>query len=301
MSDAPPPLQTLSLAVEAALGIASVQLNRPKSANSMTLRMFEELEVRSAALHHAPAQPSLTAPPQAAFTWLESQPAVRAVVVSGAGDNFCAGLDLTTLTELVADARASCACEARQKLSLYKRIRALQHAVSALERFPYPVVCAVHGACVGGGLDLITAADVRFAACDSRLSVLEVELAITADLGVLQRLPLLVGEGRARELALSARTFSGLDGERYGLFCDTFHTPADTLQRARACAIRLAAKSPLALSNTKAVLVRRTQDAVALSLEHVAWMNAATLVSTDLREAVAARSERRAPVFAAKL
>ena len=275
---APPRLQTLQLRVEAELGIATVLLNRPQAANSLTSTMLDELVT--------------------VFSFLESTPAVRACVLAAAGPRFCAGIDLSTLTALLATARAESACGGRQRLALYKHIRSMQDAISCLERFPYPVVCAIWGACVGGGIDLATAADVRFASRDAAFCVKEVDLAITADLGSLQRLPHLISEGRARELALSCRTFSGAEAERYGLVSAVCEDAEATLSAARAAAIALAAKSPLAVVGTKAEMVLRHAAAVAAGLEHVAWRNASTLVSQDVDECLRARGERRAPVFA---
>jgi enoyl-CoA hydratase/carnithine racemase len=277
MGAAAAPYTTLSLVVEEALGIATVTLNRPRASNALTQASFAEL--------------------QHAFEALSTQPAVRAVVLTGAGANFCGGLDFSALQELLATAQAA-GCGARQRVALHQRIRAMQHATSAPERFPFPVVCAIHGACVGGGVDLATAADVRYATRDARFTVKEADLAIVADLGTLQRLPPLVGEGRARELALTARVFSGSDAERYGLVSAVFEDAAATLAAARATAIALAAKSPLATSGVKAELNHARAVAVEAGLEHVAWRNASTLLSADIQECLIAATQRRPPVFA---
>lgn len=121
---------------------------------------------------------------------------------------------------------------------------------------------------------------------------------ITADLGTLQRLPLLIGEGRARELALTCRVFSAAEAEQYGLVSACFDDAAATLRAAKATAATLAAKSPLAVVGTKAEMELRTSHAVADGLRSVAWRNAATLLSADIEEALSAAATRRRPVFA---
>jgi enoyl-CoA hydratase/carnithine racemase len=273
-----PPLRTLELRVEEQHGIATVLLNRPSAANALTHELLEEL--------------------RATFEHLETLPSIRAVVLAGAGPRFCAGIDLRTLTELLASARGDCACEGRRRLALYKRIRSMQEAISSLERYPFPVVCAITGACVGGGIDLACAADIRFCSQDAAFCVKETDVGIVADLGTLQRLPALIGAGRAHELALTCRTFSGVDAERYGLVSAALPDAAATLRAARETAVALAAKSPLACAGTKAELLAASQPALAAGLEHVAWRNAATLVSADVDESLRAKAERRAPVYA---
>lgn len=274
----PPQLRTLELRVEEAHGIATLLLNRPAAANSLTVELLGEL--------------------RASFEFLETLSAVRAVVLAANGPRFCAGIDLRTLTELLASARGDCACEGRRRLALYKSIRSMQEAISSLERYPFPVVCAISGACVGGGIDLASAADVRYASQDAVFCVKETDVGIVADLGTLQRLPALIGAGRARELALTCRTFSGVDAERWGLVSAALPDAAAALRAARETAIALAAKSPLALVGTKAELLLQQQPALAAGLEHVAWRNAATLVSADVDESLRAKAERRAPAFA---
>ena len=147
---------------------------------------------------------------------------MRVVVVAASGSSFCGGLDLDT-NEVAKQALGlshpgtALICPARQRLALIERIKQYQDSISALEACPVPVIAAVKGHCIGGGIDLITAADVRYCTRDARFSVKEADVAITADLGTLQRLPRIVGDGTARELALTARTFGGEEAKRIGL------------------------------------------------------------------------------------
>jgi enoyl-CoA hydratase/carnithine racemase len=270
--------QTLQLRVDEGEHLATVTLNRPAQANTLTLQSLDELG--------------------ACFEHLATLPSVRAVLLTGAGPRFCAGIDLSTLQELLADNSGPTPCEGRRRLALFQGIRRMQESISALERFPFPVVVAIHGACVGGGIDLVCASDIRYAARSAVFSVREVDVAIVADLGTLARLAPLVGEGRARELALTGRNFDGAEAERMGFTSGCFDDAAATLAAARAAAVALAAKSPLAVSGTKTVLLERNKTERNASLEHVAWRNASTLVSADITEALQAMAQRRKPVFA---
>lgn len=140
----------------------------------------------------------------------------------------------------------------------------------------------MHGACVGAGVDIITACDIRVCTAGARFCVKEVDLAITADMGTLQRLPPLVGEGRARELALTARSFDGREALRMGLVTGCHETVAECVAAAADIARLIAAKPPLAVVGTKAVLLQRRQRSVQDSLDYVAMWNSALLLSNEL-------------------
>ena len=273
-----PAFHTLQLVIEEAAHLATVTLQRPAQANALTLESLQEL--------------------RACFEHLATLPAVRAVLLAGAGPRFCAGIELSALQALLAANSGPTACEARRRVALCNSIRQMQDDISALERCPLPVVLALHGACIGGGIDLACAADIRYAARSTVFSVREVDVAIVADLGTLARLSPLVGEGRARELALTGRNFDGAEAERIGLVSACFDDAATTLAAARATAVALASKSPLAVQGTKAVMLERNKTERNASLEHVAWRNASTLVSADIAEVLRAMAEKRKPVFA---
>lgn len=286
-------------------GVTLLTLNRPARSNAINDEMFWEL-------------------PQA-LRALDLDPDTRAVVLSGAGRNFCAGIDLAALTAITggpagpeADgssgpgserrgsrpgdgpappAAAVAPCEGRQRVSLLARIEIMQDAVSAIERCRKPVIAAVHGACVGGGVDIITACDIRYCASGALFSVKEVDLAITADLGTLQRLPGIIGQGAARELALTGRQVSAEEARSLGLVSAVFPTADALTAGAAAAAAAIAAKSPLAVVGTKAALNYGRDHAVGEGLHQVALWNSATLVSEDLREVARAQAARRPPHF----
>jgi delta(3,5)-delta(2,4)-dienoyl-CoA isomerase len=206
-------------------------------------------------------------------------------------------MDLATLGGGLLE-EAPPACPARARLGFQSFLLALQDAMTACERCRCPVLAAIHGACVGAGVDLATACDIRFASACASLCVKEVDLGITADMGTLARLPGIVGDGVARELALTARAVPAAEALQLRLVSAVFADREALLEGAAAAARAIAAKSPLAVAGTKAVLLRQRGRSVEEGLEHVRLWNAAALPgSSDLREAFAARAERRPPRF----
>jgi enoyl-CoA hydratase/carnithine racemase len=249
-------------------GVATVRIATPGRANALSLSAFEQL--------------------RAAFDYLGSHPDVRVVVLSADGKHFCSGIDTAAFETLLA-APGGTQCAGRKNAAFYASVRSLQEAVSSLERCRVPVIAAIHGACLGGGVDLITAADVRFSTADAQFGVIEAELGFAADLGTLCRLHRLVGEGRARDLALTCRRFSGTEAFSAGLVSAALDSREELEAEVARVAAGLAARSPLAMVATKAELLYAREHSVSDALEHVAWRNAATLASEDLARAMAAR------------
>jgi enoyl-CoA hydratase len=158
----------------------------------------------------------------------------------------------------------------------------------------------VHGACIGGGVDLISACDVRLCTQDAKFSVKEVKVAIVADLGSLQRLPPIIGQGHTRELALTGKTIDAARALRIGLVNDVLETPEALAAAAGAMAAEIAANPPLTVRGVKDVLDFGADRSVADGLAYVAAHNAAFLASEDLGEAIAAFMEKREPRFQGK-
>lgn len=252
-----------------------LQLSRPDKLNAFNATMWEEFP---RALHE-----------------LRRRSDLRAVVVSGAGRNFCSGID-TSYLKTIFNGMTEVPCPGESRDRLRKHILHMQEAYSALEGCPVPVIVAVHGVCVGAGVDLISACDIRFCSEDASFCVKEVDLAITADLGTLQRLPHIIGHGRASELALTARTVSGQEAAAMGLVARCVSGGGEgALSEAISVAKSLAAKPPLAVRGTKRVLLHSRDHSVADALEYVANWNSAQLMSQDLEKVVAAASGRRGP------
>jgi len=173
----------------------------------------------------------------------------------------------------------------------------LQAAVTSVADCPVPVIAAVHGYCIGGGVDLIAACDIRLASADAQFSVREAKVAIVADLGSLQRLPAIIGLGHVAELAYTGKDIGASRAEAIGLVNRVCPDPDGVLEAAQGLAGEIAGNSPLAVQGTKAVLRASTDRSVAEGLEYVATWNAGFLASDDLAEAMSAFVEKRPATF----
>ncbi|MGH8989773.1 MAG: crotonase/enoyl-CoA hydratase family protein [Acidimicrobiales bacterium] len=282
-SPASPTSSRRVLDVEHDDGVATLWLDRPDARNALGRAFFEELPVVMAEL--------------------SEKPAVRAVVVAARGRDFSVGLDLKEMGPVLADGpggeahTAVTASHAARAAATRRTLVEMQAAVSAVAGCPKPVIAAVHGYCIGGGMDLVTACDIRLASADAVFSVRETRMAMVADLGTLQRLPLVVGRGHVAELALTGRDVHAERAKEIGLVNDVFSDRDTLLDSARSMAHEIAALSPLAVQGTKAVLAANDGRTVVQGLEYVATWNAGMLASEDLAEAVRAFMEKRPPRF----
>ncbi|GLW94097.1 crotonase/enoyl-CoA hydratase family protein [Actinokineospora globicatena] len=266
----------LSVRVDVSDHVAEVTLLGPGKGNAMGPDLWRELPV--------------------VFGELDADPEVRAVVLTGSGAHFSYGLDLPAMMPTWGEVLAEGALAAPRTRFL-EEIRALQGAVTAVATCRKPVVAAISGWCIGAGLDVIAAADIRVASADARFSLREVKVAIVADLGSLQRLVGVIGEGHLRELALTGKDIDAERALRIGLVNDVFPDQEAALASARTMAAEIAANPPLAVQGTKDVLGHERERRVADGLRYVAAWNAAFLPSKDLGEAVQAFLERRPPEF----
>ncbi|KAF6137955.1 hypothetical protein GIB67_041828 [Kingdonia uniflora] len=230
-----------------------------------------------------------------ALTSLDQNPNVRIIILSGNGDHFCSGIDIKTLSSITGTTSLD---RGRAGELLRRQIKGLQSAITAIEQCRKPVVVAIHGACIGGGIDLVSACDMRYCSEDAFFSVKEVDLGLTADLGTLQRLPRIVGYGNAVELALTGRRVSGGEAKEIGLVSRVFKSKKELNDGVRAIAEGMAAKSPMAIIGTKEVLLRSRDMSVDQGLDYVATWNSSMLLSDDLTESIMAQMQKRKPVFA---
>lgn len=246
--------------------------------------------------HRNAMGPALWADLPVAMRALADDAAVRVVVIAAKGPAFTVGLDLKTMgpTLFGSDGDLSQAAQSQQ---FYREISRLQASITAVADCPQPVIAAVHGYCLGGGIDLITACDVRLAAADATFSVRETRMALVADLGTLQRLPKIVPAGHAAELIYSGKDITAARANEIGLVNDVYATAEETYEAAAALAAEMAANSPLAVQGSKAVLRASEGRSVAESLDYTALWNTSFLKSHDLREAVTAFLEKRPPEF----
>ena len=225
------------------------------------------------------------------FAALDADESVRAIVLRADGPHFTFGLDLGPLMSGgLADSRTK----------LHELILRLQSAVSSIARCRKPVIAATHGVCIGGGIDVITACDVRIGSRDARYSVREVRVAMVADIGTLQRLSRIVGEGHARELAMTGKDIDAERALRIGLLNQVCDTKEDAWEAARAMAREMADNPPLVVQGVKQVMNERVARDDEAGLRYVAAWNSAFLPSADLGEALAAFMEKRKPVYQGK-
>ena len=223
---------------------------------------------------------------------------IRVVILSANGRAFTAGLDLMAMMPRLPVGGGP--PDGLRQARLHQLIRDLQTAITCVERCRVPVIAAVHGHCIGGGIDLITAADIRLASADAVFSVREVKLSIVADLGTLQRLPRIVGEGHARELSLTGRDFDADHAQRIGLITQ-LHADRDALLAAAdALAAEIAANPPLAVQGTKRVMNESHRADTDRTLEYVATWNSAHLITQDLGVAVTAFVSKQTPEFSGR-
>jgi len=265
--------ETLSVSLEN--HVATVQLNRSEKANAMNPPMWQEI--------------------RQAFQWVDATAEVRVAILAGAGKLFSAGIDLQMMLGLGTQIKND--CDGRTRENLRRLILDLQDCLSSLERCRKPVLAAIHGACIGGGIDLITCADMRYCSSQASFTIKEIDIGMTADVGTLQRLPKLIGDGMARELAYTGRTFSATEAKDIGLVNRVFDSPQDLQAGVQQIAAGIAAKSPLAIRGIKEMISYARDHSVADGLNYVATWNAAMLMSNDLSEAMQARLGQRSAAF----
>src|SRR5437868_11772019 len=246
-------------------GVAHVELARPDRLNAMDKAMF-------AAIGET-------------FRTLGLDPSVRAILLSAQGKHFSAGLDL----EYAANQFAPNPDPARAAEARLRHIIWLQECFSALEAARAPVIAAIHGGCIGAGVDLAAACDLRVASADAFFQVAEVDVAITADLGTLQRLGYLIPQGVLRELTYTGRRVGAEEAARLGLVNDVVADREAVIAAGLDLARTIAAKSPLAVAGAKKNLNHSRGRPVEEGLRDVALWNAAALATADLGQAVRAR------------
>jgi enoyl-CoA hydratase len=269
----------VSMKVDVADGVAEVTLLGPGKGNAMGPDFWRELPI--------------------VFGRLDQDDDVRAVILTGSGANFSYGLDLPAMSGEWAGILGGNAL-AKPRTEFLTRLRQLQDSVTSVAACRKPVIAAVSGWCIGGGVDVIAATDIRLASADAKFSVREVKVAIVADLGSLQRLAGVIGEGHLRELAYTGKDIDAARAEKIHLVNDVYPDQEALLAAARALAADIAANPPLVVQGVKDVLGHRRERDVAESLRYVGAWNAAFLPSEDLGEAVQAFVERRAPKFNGK-
>ncbi|KAM7349173.1 delta(3,5)-Delta(2,4)-dienoyl-CoA isomerase, mitochondrial isoform 2-T2 [Cochliomyia hominivorax] len=246
-----------------------VELNRPQRYNAFNKEMW--IEIKNC------------------FESLSTNPNCRAIVLSGSGKHFTAGIDLTDMLKLGQDL-AEMNDVARKGIFLERLIKLYQDSMSSMENCSKPVIAAVHSACIGAGIDMITATDIRYCTKDAFFSVKEVEIGMAADVGTLQRFPKAIGsQSLARELCYTGRRFESSEAFSCGLVSKVFSDKGELVKGAIALAENIAEKSPIAVQATKQNVVysqsRPNQD----GLDQIREMNKLYLQSEDFANAAVAQ------------
>lgn len=255
--------------------VAVLSMNRPDKANGMTPDFWGDL-------------PRL-------MRELDAMPVIRCAVIEGRGKHFTGGMDLSAFDGIAELTKAE---PARGAFALRRLILKLQDSFTAIEQVRFPVIAAMHGACLGGGIDMISACDLRLASADAFFGIEEINIGMAADVGTLQRLPRLIAPGIVKELAYTGRRFSGEEAKAWG-FVNEICADAETVQaRGRELAREIAAKSPIAIAGIKQAVDYARDHAVRDGLDQIATWNAGMLRPEELMTAIQAKMAKKEAVFA---
>ena len=264
--------------VEVTDKVGHIRLNRPNELNSMVREFWTEL-------------PEIV-------RGLDARGDVRAIVVSSTGRHFCAGMDLGVFTSGDTAITPGDNDEmGRVRARLRQTALMLQESFTSFERVRMPVLAAIQGGCIGGGVDMVTAADMRYATADAFFVIQEINIGMTADVGTLQRLPKIIPDGVARELAYTGRRMSAQRALEVGLINAIFPTHEELVAGVLDIAREIASKSPLAIWGTKEMLLYSRDHSVEDGLNHIATWQTGMFQPSDMVESFAAKAEGRDPNY----
>ena len=260
-------------------GVGHLVLNKGEDLNKMTMNFWYEL-------------PRI-------LDEIDRDASLRVLILSSTGKHFCAGMDLKNFGTLGSDSekKTNVPDQARIGENLYRVAKELQDMLSKLEKLRIPVLAGIHGGCIGGGLDLVTAADMRFASKDAFFCIQEVNIGMAADIGTLQRLPRVIPEGKVRELAYTGRRMPAEEALEAGLVNKVYESHEEMVSGLKEMAAVIASKSPLAVYGTKAILNFSRDHTIAEGLEYNALWSGAMLSQKDMTEAMTANFEKREAEF----
>ncbi|MDF3075570.1 MAG: crotonase/enoyl-CoA hydratase family protein [Alphaproteobacteria bacterium] len=253
--------------------IAQIRFNRPDKRNSMTLAFWQEM--------------------RAVFAELDSRDDVRVAVISSTGPHFTSGMDLSVFGSLTPPN----AEEGRKRENLRRQILWFQECFSVIDQARVPVLAAIQGGCIGGGVDLVTACDMRYCAADAFFTIKEIDIGMVADVGTLQRLPLQMPSGLVRELAYTGRRMPADEAKACGFVNQIFASHEKLVEGVLDIARTIAAKTPLAIAGSKEMLNYARDHSIEDGLNYIATWNAAMLQTADMPEAFAATAQKREAKF----
>jgi len=254
--------------------VAHVKMCRPDEFNSMNKAFWSEL-------------PHL-------IDTISNDASARVIVLSGEGKHFCAGMDLANFTQggNVPKAHLGMKKEAGYRVTLD-----LQYTITCLEKARIPVIAAIQGACVGGGVDLATAADIRYCTKDAFFCIQEINIGMEANVGTLQRIPRLIPEGIVRELAYTGRRFLSDEALKHGMVNKVFESHEEMMESVMKVANEIASKGPLAIAGTKESLNYGRDHTTEESLNHIALWNTAVGINDEMGAVFKAKAEKKEAEF----
>mmetsp|Transcript_8171 Transcript_8171/g.8031 ORF Transcript_8171/g.8031 Transcript_8171/m.8031 type:complete len:272 (+) Transcript_8171:90-905(+) len=256
--------------------IALVTMNRPEKLNALNKTLIEELSKT--------------------IDDLSENPDIRCIILNASGRAFCAGIDVVYKSKLLEESQRS--DSARTGIQIREKLKILDEHVSSLERCKVPVIAVVHGLCLGAGVDLITACDIRFCAADAIVGVRETRLAIAADMGTLQRFQKVCGnQSWVREATYSGNDINAETCTAHGLFSRCLENKEKAFEAALKLANEIAANSPVALVAAKCSTVYSRDHSVHEGLDHIGNFNASALQTEDLQRAVMAILQKVKAVY----
>jgi enoyl-CoA hydratase len=260
--------------------IAHIRMNRPEKRNSMNAEFWDEL-------------PEIV-------NDIDDNSKARVIVISSIGPHFSSGLDIGSFVAGDSQAPKTDPKQSRSHgESFYRMVKRMQNTFSCLEECRIPVLVAIQGGCIGGGMDFITACDIRYATEDAFFTVFEVKIGMTADVGTFPRLVKLIPEGIVRELAYTGRRMSAAEAHQAGLVNRVFADQDTMLEAVLEVANEIAANAPLAVYGSKRMINYSRDHSTADSLDYIGIWNASFLQTDEMVEAITANKEQRAGDFAA--
>ena len=258
--------------------IANIILSRPEQLNSMSRKFWVEL-------------PEI-------LEEVNRNSEIRVLIISSTGKHFCAGMDLSAFDNGVANIpKEKRPDNARIGEALYRSAKELQEYISKLEKIRVPVIAAIHGGCIGGAVDLVTACDIRLATTDAFFCIQEINIGMAADVGTLQRLPRIIPDSKMRELAYTGRRMLADEAKESGLVSDVYNSQEEMVNAAKEMANEIAKKSPIAIYGLKALMNYSRDHTITDSLDFNALWSGAMLSQRDMEEAIKAFNEKREATF----
>ncbi len=257
--------------------VAHIVLNRPEALNSMPRAFWNELP----ALVHD----------------IDDHAKARVIVISSTGKHFTAGMDLSVFTD-GEGVNASDADEWSRAEAFRQFVLTLQGSFNCLDNARMPVIAAIQGGCIGGGVDFVSACDIRYATDDAFFQIQEINIGMTADVGTFPRLCKLIPEGWVRELAYAGRRLPAQRAKEIGLVNETFPTQEAMLKHVLELAAEIATKAPVAVAGSKRMINYARDHTIADGLDYIATWQAGMFSPPHMMEAFAAKAQKRAPNFA---